>query len=244
MPLKLFIVLFFISVTQSSYAKRLICPKDQTMYDKIILEKARKHKVDPALVHAVIKQESCYSLKAVSHAGAQGLMQLIPATARRFGVKNVFNASQNIDGGTRYLAWLLKRFDGNIRYVLAGYNAGEGRVDEYNGVPPFKETQKYVVKVMNNFREFKGLNRDYHKKEKRLTKHKPTYQVAKAKKKTPLKKINKKRILLAKKSKKPKIVKTKPDYSPSTRIRSLTLASVSKPADGYTRIRSKKRGEI
>ncbi len=126
-------------------------------YDKIILNTATKEGVDPAFVHAVIKAESNYNHLAVSHAKAEGLMQLIPATAARFNVKNSFDPEQNISGGTKYLRWLLKRFNGDIRLALAGYNAGEGAVDKYNGIPPYKETQKYVNKVVRFYREFKGL---------------------------------------------------------------------------------------
>ena len=133
-------------------------PKEQQQYDRIILEAAKKHKVDAALIHAVIKQESCYYNLAVSHAGAEGLMQLIPATARRFNVSNSFIPSQNINAGTKYLAWLLKRFKGNIRFAVAGYNAGEGKVDRYKGIPPYKETRNYVKKVIKNYRQFKGLS--------------------------------------------------------------------------------------
>ena len=133
-------------------------PKEQQQYDRIILEAAKEHKVDAALIHAVIKQESCYYNLAVSHAGAEGLMQLIPATARRFNVSNSFIPSQNINAGTKYLAWLLKRFKGNIRFAVAGYNAGEGKVDRYKGIPPYKETRNYVKKVIKNYRQFKGLS--------------------------------------------------------------------------------------
>jgi len=108
----------------------------------------RKYQVDKELIQAVIAVESCFNTKAVSPAGAEGLMQLMPATADRFGVSDSFNARQNILAGTRYLKWLLKRFNGNIKYALAGYNAGEGRVDQYNGIPPFKETKRYVKNVI------------------------------------------------------------------------------------------------
>jgi soluble lytic murein transglycosylase-like protein len=91
--------------------------------------------------------ESAFRPNVVSHKGAQGLMQLIPATAERFGVSDAFDPSQNIDGGARYLAWLLKRFDGDIQLAAAGYNAGEGAVDRFKGVPPYEETQRYVERV-------------------------------------------------------------------------------------------------
>ena len=109
---------------------------------------AKKHKVDRELIQAVIAVESCFQPKAVSSAGAQGLMQLMPATADRFGVSNSFDTRQNIMAGSRYLKWLLTRYSGNIRFALAGYNAGEGRVDQYKGIPPFRETQRYVKHVI------------------------------------------------------------------------------------------------
>ena len=118
-----------------------------TAYSNEIAEAARKYGVDEALVRAIIHAESSFNPNALSRVGAQGLMQLMPATARRFGVDNPFDAAQNIHGGVEYLAWLLKRFDGNITLAAAGYNAGEGNVDKYGGVPPFSETQRYVERV-------------------------------------------------------------------------------------------------
>jgi len=108
---------------------------------------AKRHGVDEAVVRAIIHAESAFNPNALSRVGAQGLMQLMPATARRFGVGNAFDATQNIDGGVQYLAWLLKRFNGNLTLAAAGYNAGEGAVDKYKGVPPYSETQRYVQRV-------------------------------------------------------------------------------------------------
>ena len=105
-------------------------------------------KVSPALVLAVISVESAGQPKAVSHAGAQGLMQLMPATAIRFGVSDSMNTKQNIKGGVAYLDWLLGEFGGDPVLALAGYNAGEGAVGEHNGVPPYNETRAYVPKVL------------------------------------------------------------------------------------------------
>jgi soluble lytic murein transglycosylase-like protein len=112
--------------------------------DLIILHAGKEYGVDPRLLHAVIWQESKYKIQARSGAGAQGLMQMIPATARRFGCKDVNDPASNVQAGTRYLRFLLKRFNGNVSLALAGYNAGEGAVDKYDGVPPYNETQNYV----------------------------------------------------------------------------------------------------
>jgi soluble lytic murein transglycosylase-like protein len=119
--------------------------------DWIIFRAAEREGLDPRFVHAVIQQESKYDTHARSHAGARGLMQMMPATARRFGLKNPENAAANVAAGTKYLAWLLKRFDGDVRLALAGYNAGEGSVDKYNGVPPYAETQNYVAKISASY---------------------------------------------------------------------------------------------
>ena len=103
--------------------------------------------VDEAIVRAIIHAESAYRPNALSRAGAQGLMQLIPSTAKRFGVDDPFNPGQNIQGGVQYLAWLLKRYSNDLTLAAAAYNAGEGAVDRYNGVPPYKETRNYVIRV-------------------------------------------------------------------------------------------------
>lgn len=118
-----------------------------TAYAEEVHTAAAQHGIDPALVRAVMHAESAFNPNAVSRAGAQGLMQLIPATASRFGVESAFEPSQNIAGGVAYLAWLLKRFDGDLTRATAGYNAGEGAVDRYDGVPPFEETMRYVERV-------------------------------------------------------------------------------------------------
>ena len=119
--------------------------------DRIIYEAAEKQDLDPRFVHAVIWQESKYKVQARSHAGAQGLMQLMPATAKRFGCNNVNDPVENIAAGTKYLKWLLKRFSGNVELALAGYNAGEGSVDKYNGIPPYNETQNYVKIISKRY---------------------------------------------------------------------------------------------
>jgi soluble lytic murein transglycosylase-like protein len=110
-----------------------------------------KYKVDEKLVMAIIKQESNFNPNAVSSAGAQGLMQLMPATARRLGVLNPFDAEQNIEGGVKHLRGLMDKYHGNLVLALAAYNAGGGNVDKYGGVPPFNETQNYVKRILSNY---------------------------------------------------------------------------------------------
>jgi soluble lytic murein transglycosylase-like protein len=114
---------------------------------KMLDSTARKHEVEPALVESVIKVESNFNPHAVSHKGAEGLMQLIPSTARRFGVQDSFDPAQNIEGGVRYLKYLLEMFKGDERLALAAYNAGEGAVLRHKGIPPYPETQNYVYQV-------------------------------------------------------------------------------------------------
>jgi hypothetical protein len=114
-----------------------------------IRNSSHRYGVSEALIISIITAESCFSRTARSPKNAQGLMQLIPATAKRFGVKNAFVPAQNIKGGTRYLKFLLKRFSGNLHLVIAAYNAGEGAVDRFSGIPPYRETREYVRRVMS-----------------------------------------------------------------------------------------------
>lgn len=118
-------------------------------YGDLIYETARRHRLNPELVAAVAAAESAYAAGAVSHKGAQGLMQLMPATAARFGLRGnqVFEPARNLDAGSRYLSWLIDRFAGELPLVLAGYNAGEGTVDRYRGVPPYRETRNYIARI-------------------------------------------------------------------------------------------------
>ncbi|MFL9582460.1 lytic transglycosylase domain-containing protein [Stenotrophomonas sp. AB1(2024)] len=118
-----------------------------TAFQAEIAAAAREFGVEEAVVRAIIHAESAYNPTALSRAGAQGLMQLMPPTARRFGVTDSYDAAQNIRGGVQYLSWLLKRFNGNLTLAAAGYNAGEGAVDRHGGVPPYSETQYYVKRV-------------------------------------------------------------------------------------------------
>lgn len=119
--------------------------------DALITEAAARHDVDPNLVRAVIKVESAYKPKARSHKGAMGLMQLMPATAREYGVRNAYDPAENINAGVRHLRMLLDRFD--VRLAVAAYNAGAGAVQRYGGIPPYRETRDYVRKVLG----FAGL---------------------------------------------------------------------------------------
>jgi hypothetical protein len=123
--------------------------------DELIEQSARSHGVDPLLVHSVIKTESNYNPNAISNKGAQGLMQLMPATARDLGVKDAMNPRENIEGGVKYLKYLQTKFS-DPALALAAYNAGEGAVKRYNWIPPYPETQDYVVKVARNYREAKA----------------------------------------------------------------------------------------
>lgn len=128
-----------------------------TAFDQNIANAARTHGVDPLLLHAVIKQESAYRSSATSHAGARGLMQVMPATGQGLGVRDpgqLYDPKTNIETGARLLSQLWRNFDGNIDLVLAAYNAGEGAVRKHgNAIPPYRETQDYVVKVKTNYRQ-------------------------------------------------------------------------------------------
>lgn len=116
--------------------------------DKYIVDSSARYKIDPLLIYAQMHQESGFKLKATSYKGASGLMQLMPGTAIRFGVTDIYNPKQNIDAGVKYMRWLLDKFGGSVELALAGYNAGEGAVMKYgNNIPPYRETQEYVRRI-------------------------------------------------------------------------------------------------
>lgn len=120
----------------------------------VINEMAPKFDLDPALVLEVVRVESNFNPRARSHKGALGLMQLIPSTARRFGVEDPLDPIQNLRGGMAYLRWLVKRFDGDLRLALAGYNAGEAAVERHGGIPPYAETQAYVGRILQRYGKY------------------------------------------------------------------------------------------
>ncbi|HKO36313.1 MAG TPA: lytic transglycosylase domain-containing protein [Pyrinomonadaceae bacterium] len=127
--------------------------------DGYITDSATRHGLDPLLIYSVMHQESSFKQRAISHKGARGLMQLMPGTAARFGVTNIFDPKQNIDAGSRYMKWLLNRFQGDLSLALAGYNAGEGAVDKYGWrIPPYAETQEYVRRISRRYNLLRDPN--------------------------------------------------------------------------------------
>ena len=127
-------------------------------YADLLQAAADRHDVDPVLLTAVAHVESRFNPEAVSPKGAMGLLQLMPATAERFGVSDAHDVAQNVEAGARYLRWLLERYEGRTDLALAGYNAGEQAVDRYNGIPPYSETRTYVTRVLNQFQRLSATN--------------------------------------------------------------------------------------
>src|SRR5215213_4466743 len=120
--------------------------------DSYIVDSSQRYNIDPLLIYSQMHQESSFKLKATSYKGASGLMQLMPATARRFGVTNIYDPKQNIDAGVRYMRWLMDTFNQDVNLALAGYNAGEGAVMKYGwNVPPYRETQEYVRRITSRY---------------------------------------------------------------------------------------------
>lgn len=154
-PIKGFKYKRIIRTKPKGYAKSYkSLAKNKKKFSPLIAKAASKYQVDAKLLHAVIQTESAYNEKAISSAGAVGLMQLMPATAARYGVSNRKNATQNIDGGAHYLKDLFKMFNSNLKLVLASYNAGEGAVKKYhNSIPPYPETRNYVRKVLRLYQK-------------------------------------------------------------------------------------------
>lgn len=127
--------------------------------DIYITESATRNGLDPLLIYSIMHQESSFKQRAISHKGARGLMQLMPGTAARYGVTNIFDPRQNIEGGSRYMKFLLNRFQGNLSLALAGYNAGEGAVDKYGWrIPPYAETQEYVRRISRRYNLLRDPN--------------------------------------------------------------------------------------
>lgn len=124
--------------------------------DRLVQTNAEQWNVDPALVKAIIANESGFNAHATSDVGAQGLMQLMPGTANDLGVTNAYDPAQNVWGGTRYIKGLLDRFGGDVRKAVAAYNAGPGAVEKYGGVPPYAETQNYVQNVLASYQKYRG----------------------------------------------------------------------------------------
>ncbi|MBI5376690.1 MAG: lytic transglycosylase domain-containing protein [Candidatus Schekmanbacteria bacterium] len=135
----------------SSYTPKYTSKVLSNAYSSVIDEVAQKYNHDPKLIKSIIKHESNFDPEAVSNKGAVGLMQLMPDTASRFGVTDTFDPKQNIEGGAAYLDYLMKHFEGDLPLVIAAYNAGEGAVQKYSGIPPYNETQEFVGRVLGTY---------------------------------------------------------------------------------------------
>jgi soluble lytic murein transglycosylase-like protein len=152
LKLFLFLVCFFFNVLYSSSLETQVKTQVQKKYDGIIKEIAKEYDLEPALIHSIILIESDYDPRAVSNKGAMGLMQLMPATAEHYGVKNPFDPRENIMGGTKYLKDMCKLYYNSTDHVLAAYNAGQTAIKKYGGIPPYPETINYIEKVKATYR--------------------------------------------------------------------------------------------
>jgi len=144
----------FKRISREKVAPKVSESSHQKKSEPIIELLSKKYSVDPALIKAVIKAESDFNPKAVSSKGARGMMQLTPATAKELNVEDSFNISDNLEGGVKYLKYLLDLFDDNLIFAVAAYNAGENAVKKYNNIPPYPETQNYVRKVLTYYSDF------------------------------------------------------------------------------------------
>ena len=138
-----------------SHAARVLKVRELLDGRVAVVRAAGQHRLHPAMLLAVMKAESSFNPVVVSRAGAVGLMQLVPETAMRHGVRNLYDTDENVAGGARHLRYLLDRFHGNMRLALAAYNAGERKVDYYGKIPPYKETRLYVQKVLSYYRDYR-----------------------------------------------------------------------------------------
>ena len=136
-------------------SQKVVVKNEEILYVSIVLKAANKHKLDPAVIMAIIMAESGFNHLAVSKKGAKGLMQLMPPTAKALGVKNIFNPIDNIHAGAKYFKKNLNKFNGNVKLALAAYNAGSRNVKKYRGIPPFRSTQIYVKKVLEYYRLYR-----------------------------------------------------------------------------------------
>jgi len=142
-------------VGEESRAVSFLSPRDLNLFDSLIFEYSKKYQVDSALIKAIIRAESGFNPRAISRKGAKGLMQLMPETAVRWNVSNVFNPRENIEGGVRYFKYLLSLFNNDLRLSLAAYNAGENVVSALGTIPPYRETVDYVRKVLNFYQSYR-----------------------------------------------------------------------------------------
>jgi soluble lytic murein transglycosylase-like protein len=150
----------FARIVQVVEARVAPAPVPPAQIDGLVAANATAWKVDPALVKAIVANESGFDANATSRTGAQGLMQLEPGTAAELGVSDAYDPAQNISGGTRYIKGLLERFHGDVRLAVAAYNAGAGAVEKYGGVPPYAETQTYVQNVLASYARYRAVRAD------------------------------------------------------------------------------------